>query len=256
MDFHDVTPPWKGRAFGAHNALAWCCSQLTSDELEKRIGVVLPPTLVMMDDWEPPYRGRGAYVLASWVGKMPAEVMRRMGVDQLLVKSLVHTLSLHANPPVKGVLPVLVRLVERGFSGEKRAKVWEDVMEKSICQGWIYAPPGPEGKPVLVDKAEQLEIMCDVLGEGIARWLKVCQLFLSVMLADSDRCWSHTFCSLYTSLRRKSPCLTTGRISMLYSRSCVLWEAQGGYPDGAGRYWTCAGDTSFSRPRSLRSSRT
>ncbi|RXK41344.1 hypothetical protein M231_01249 [Tremella mesenterica] len=174
IDFSDAPTPWKTTEYGANNVLIWCSAQLSSTELERYIGVLLPPTLVMMDDWDPSWRGKGVIVLDSWLDLMPGETMRRMGVDQILLKSLIHTLSLHANPPLSHVLPVTIKLVEKSLQGqgERRAMMYEEMMDKAIVQGWIYAPPGAEGKIVLIGIAQSVEIMCDALGMGILRWLK------------------------------------------------------------------------------------
>ena len=174
-DFHDSTtqlykshPGW-----GCYNILSWCASQLAPDELEKRIGVVLPPTLVMMDDWEPAWRGRGVRVLDGWMEKVSVETMRRMGMDKLLLDSLIHTLSLHANPPLPHVLPVTLRLIERSTSGAERAERYAEIMDKAVIQGWTYAPQGKDGRPILINIAKELEVLCSTLGIGITRWLKV-----------------------------------------------------------------------------------
>ncbi|WVQ78801.1 hypothetical protein IAT38_000892 [Cryptococcus sp. DSM 104549] len=173
QDLHDTQPFKSAEGWGLANLLAWCAGRLAPEEIEKHIGVVLPPTLVLMDDWEPAWRERGVEALSVWVGKLDAGVLRRMGLDKLLLDSLIHTLSLHANPPLKAVLPTTLKLIEQCVEkGEKRARRYEDVMEKAFVQGWVYAPSGLEGRVVLVHISEELEVMCEVLGSGIVRWLK------------------------------------------------------------------------------------
>ena len=136
----------------------------------------------MMDDWEPPWRGRGIKTLDNWWEKVPAETMRRMGIDKLLINSLIHTLSLHANPPLKGVLPITLRFLERATSGEGKAERYAEIMDKAIIQGWTYAPSGLEGRPVLIDIAGKLQLLCSVFGIGIIRWLKVSQIMIYITL--------------------------------------------------------------------------
>lgn len=167
--------PFKSAAgWGAHNILRWCAARLTAGEVEKNLGVVIPPTLVMMDDYEPLWREIGAAVLESWVFKLDPAALRRMGLDALLLKSLIHTLSLHPNPPVYKVLPIALHLIEYTNSpGEKRTELYGEIMEKHFVQGWVYAPSGIEGKVILVGLGKELIIMCDLLGPGIVRWLKV-----------------------------------------------------------------------------------
>ena len=164
-------PPWK-QSDGCCNVIKWCCSVLSEDQIEANIGLVLPPTLTMMDDWDPVWRGRGAQVLASWYQKFSPETMRRMGIDRLLLKSLIHTLSLHANPPLKGVIELTIRLVERTTKDEERAHRMEEIVD-TIIKGWTYAPSGNDGKPVLIDLAQNVTVVCDAFGEGVVRWIKV-----------------------------------------------------------------------------------
>ena len=159
-------------SWGSYNILKWCAASLSPDEVEKRIGLILPPTLILMDDWEPVWRARGVGVLDIWMDKIPAEVMRRMGVDKLLLDSLVHTLLLHSSPPLKGVLATAVRLVELTKTGKDKAEAFTEIMEKGIIHGWTYAPSGLPGRPVLISIAEDLILLCSTLGAGIVRWLK------------------------------------------------------------------------------------
>jgi hypothetical protein len=141
--------------------------------LEPKIGLILPPTLTLMDDFEPAWRRRGCWVLQGWVDRFPTEIMKRMGLDRLLLDSAIHTLSLHANPPLPYVLPLALDLVAKTTTGAKRAEKLSEIFDKSFVKGWTYAPPGLEGRPVLVNIARQLKPICDVLGVGIVRWLKV-----------------------------------------------------------------------------------
>lgn len=178
-DLHDdAAQQWKkGPAQGCQNVLAWCASQLSDAELEKHIGVVLPPTLTMMDDWEPAWRVRGVLVLESWVDRMQPETMRRMGMDRLLLDSIIHTLSLHApNARNTRILGIALALIEKTCEAKHRSDRLGDIVQKAIVDGWQYAPSGAEGRVVLIQISEQLEMLCNdqALGEGIVRWLKVC----------------------------------------------------------------------------------
>jgi hypothetical protein len=141
--------------------------------LGPKIGLILPPTLTLMDDFEPAWRGRGCRVLSGWVKRFPVEIMKRMGLDKLLLDSAIHTLSLLPNPPLPHVLSLALDLVSMTTKGEKRAARLSEIVDKSLVKGWTYAPPGIEGRPVLVNLAHQLELLCEILGTGIVRWLKV-----------------------------------------------------------------------------------
>lgn len=173
MDDVQEQQVWKSSAgWGCHNMLAWAVSSLDDTILLRRLGNILPPTLMMMDEWEPQWRGRGAWVLTHWVGRIGSDELARRGLDRLLVASLTHTMTLHANPPFKHVLPAALTIV-RSLDGKKRADAYTEIVEKDLVAGWQYAPSGAEGRPVLIAIAEDLEQLCAELGTGIARWLKV-----------------------------------------------------------------------------------
>lgn len=175
MEFHDSrNQPFKtAPAWGCYNMLAWSVAQLPDNMLEPKIGLILPPTLTLMDDWDPAWRGRGCTVLRGWIDRFPAEILRRMGLDRLLLDSAIHTLSLHANPPLPQVLPLALRLIGKTLSGQKKADRLSEVMDKGLISGWTYAPPGAEGRSVQINIDHMLETMCATLDTGIARWLKV-----------------------------------------------------------------------------------
>lgn len=174
-DFNDSdTQPFKrSAAWGSHNILSWAASNLPPSEVEKKIGLILPPTLVLMDDWEPHWRLRGIRVLDSWMDKMDPVLMRRMGIDKLLRSSVIHTMGLHASPPLVGVLPVALKLIKRTTTGKELAEAFAEVVDKGIIQGWTYAPSGIEGRRVLISIAGDLELLCRELGVGMIRWIKV-----------------------------------------------------------------------------------
>lgn len=178
-DMHDAaSQPFKlASGWGVHNLLAFCASSLSAPTLLDKIGLVLPPTLVLMDDWESPWRLRGIRVLASWVEKVDTATMHRMGLGKLLVSSLIHTASMHGShevPDAEGlVVRTTMQLVWRLWEGQERMEKVEDVMEKGIIHGWTYSPSGEEGRLVGVKIARDLQAVIEYLGEGIIRWLKV-----------------------------------------------------------------------------------
>jgi hypothetical protein len=153
--------------------LSWCIAQLPDEMLEPKIGLIIPPTLTLMDDFDPVWRGRGCRVLEGWMTRFPSEIMKRMGLDRLLLDSTIHTLSLHANPPLPHVLPLALDLAGKTTGGSKRAERLSEIVDKSLVNGWAYAPSGAEGRVISINLAHQLEILCEVMSTDIARWLKV-----------------------------------------------------------------------------------
>lgn len=143
---------------GIDLALKWCISHSPT------LNLILPPTLTMMDDWEPSWRVKGVGVLSTWVFSIPPDELKSKGLDSLLLSSLEHTLSLHEDTP--GVLKIAIRLANN-LSPERRAKHLSSLVDKALILGWKYAKREQQAQI-----ARDTELLCNVMGEGIARWTK------------------------------------------------------------------------------------
>ncbi|WVR03749.1 hypothetical protein IAU60_000744 [Kwoniella sp. DSM 27419] len=230
IDLHDSQPFKLPSAWGIVNLLRYAVEHLSHVEVEKNIGLIVPPTLVLMDDFEPSFRHQGAIIMDAWQGKLDPDVMRRMGLDKLFLNSLIHTLSLHSNPPPEGVLDITLRFVTRCIpEGEKRTAVYVDIMEKAVVQGWLYAPSGVEGRPVLIHVAQMLERMCDAMGTGVTRWLKtiIPQLLQPLQYIPTLPVLPHYIVNLSCLLKVLRTLAGTGRIErwrgQILNILCRLW---------------------------------
>lgn len=172
MDDLQETSTYKTQqGWGSANLLYWASSVLPSVQLERHLNLILPPTLTMMDDWEPFWRLKGIWVLSGWLKNMDKEELKRRNLNSLLLKSLLHTLSLHAKDS-KVVLETIVQYLLDDFKDEKRADVLNEIVDKACISAWSYAS-GEDAKTMLIQAAEDWETLCGVMGTGIARWLKV-----------------------------------------------------------------------------------
>ncbi|WWC68541.1 uncharacterized protein I206_102470 [Kwoniella pini CBS 10737] len=174
IDLHDIQPFKDPNSWGIINLLSFSLEQLNSIEIEKNIGLILPPTLILMDDWEPLWRLKGTKILEKWINKLNKEIMKLMGIDKLLINSLIHTISLQSNPPLKGILEITIKLIQKCNENYSKEMIdfYSEIIEKGIIQGWIYAPSGLEGRSILIHINEMLLVFCDLMGTGIIRWLK------------------------------------------------------------------------------------
>lgn len=163
--------PWKtsSAGWGAANALRWAASTLSDDDVLKHLGVILPPTLTLMDDWEPRWRDTGAWVLSSWVGRIDTDELRRRGLDTLLLSSLTHSMGLHS-PPLSHVLPTALILVH-GLKGDKKANNYGTIVDTALVNGWSYV--SSNDRDALAAIANNTVIITQELGTGIVRWIKV-----------------------------------------------------------------------------------
>ncbi|RSH84684.1 uncharacterized protein EHS24_006208 [Apiotrichum porosum] len=140
--------PWKtsSAGWGAANALRWAASTLSDDDVLKHLGVILPPTLTLMDDWEPRWRDTGAWVLSS----------------------LTHSMGLHS-PPLSHVLPTALILVH-GLKGDKKANNYGTIVDTALVNGWSYV--SSNDRDALAAIANNTVIITQELGTGIVRWIK------------------------------------------------------------------------------------
>ncbi|ODN76516.1 hypothetical protein L202_05183 [Cryptococcus amylolentus CBS 6039] len=174
IDMHDVQPFKDVSSWGVCNILSWSAARLTREEIERYLGIVLPPTLVLMDDYEPRWRERGISALSTWIFTLPPQTLRNMRLPALLLPSLIHSLALHPHPPQPSILPTTLRFLryttEQG--SEERARWIEEIVERGLVDGWTYAKDGKEGREVQIGLAREVEVLCGELGTGIARWTK------------------------------------------------------------------------------------
>ncbi|WWC96841.1 hypothetical protein V866_003716 [Kwoniella sp. B9012] len=231
IDLHDVQPFKDPSSWGIINLLSYSVQHLSPVDFEKNIGLILPPTLVLMDDWEPSYRLRGAEILDIWVDKIDEGLMKRMGIDKLLIDSLIHTISLSSNPPLKGLLHITLKVIQKCTEpqSQKRTEYYSEIIEKGMIQGWTYAPSGLEGREVLMNINEMLEGMMEVMGTGIIRWLKniIPNLLQPLQFPPTALVLPHYQSNLRCLLRVMRTLRKTGRIGrwrgQILNILCRLW---------------------------------
>lgn len=105
---------------------------------EKLWNLLIPPVMTLLDDYETFYRLRGVNVASDMIQRVPADLLRRTGVDGLLFSSLKKCLAFLQNPET----PELIRAA----------------VPTSVSLVLLTTPPG---------SAKRFEQLCEVLGDGI-----------------------------------------------------------------------------------------
>ncbi|EKC99119.1 hypothetical protein A1Q2_06523 [Trichosporon asahii var. asahii CBS 8904] len=240
MDDLQETSTYKTQnGWGSANLLHWSSSVLPPIQLEKQLNLILPPTLTMMDDWEPFWRLKGIWVLSGWLRNMDKEELKRRNLNSLLLKSLLHTLSLHAKDSGV-VLDTIVGFLLDDFKGEKRADILNEIVDKACISAWSYAS-GEDAKAMLIQAAVDWETMCGVLGTGVARWLKavIPSLLAPLEIPPMPSNLPHLKASLSALLATAQILKGTGRISRwrgqilnmvakMWVMLCERWPEAGG----------------------------
>jgi hypothetical protein len=153
-------------------------AQQQTQQLIDNIPLILPPLLILLDDFKSTYRLRGLSILPSFL-RIPQPTLKRTGIAHLVLTSIQHSISLHPTPPEPGILVPsleelfrLLGILHPEDSGEK-AKHVEQAVERGLVNGWAYAKSGEEGAEALVGVAKGVEILCREIGVGVVRWLRV-----------------------------------------------------------------------------------
>lgn len=145
------------------------------------IPLILPPLLILLDDYKPIYRLHGLSILPSFL-RIPRHVLERTGIAHLLLKSVQHSISLHPTHPEPGILvPSLAALFhllgilypDGGGREAEAAKHVEQAVESGLVNGWAYAKSGAEGAEALVGIARGVDMLCREISVGVVRWLRV-----------------------------------------------------------------------------------
>ncbi|KAI5448936.1 hypothetical protein NCC49_005758 [Naganishia albida] len=165
---------WKG-VWGTWNTLRWCCEVL--NDVVDDIPLILPPLLIMLDDYKSTYRLHALRILPHFL-RIPPAVLKRTGIAQLLLNSLQHSISLHPTSPEPPILVssliqlfALLRVAYKGEEAEA-AKQIEQAVGRGLVNGWAYAKSGREGAEALVGVAKGVELVCSECGLGVVRWLR------------------------------------------------------------------------------------
>ncbi|ODN86582.1 hypothetical protein L198_07276 [Cryptococcus wingfieldii CBS 7118] len=243
IDMHDVQPFKDVSSWGVANILSWSASRLTQEEIERYLGIVLPPTLVLMDDYEPRWREKGISALSSWIFTLPAQTLQNMRLPSLLLPSLIHSLALHPHPPQPSILPTTLRFLRytTEAGSEERARWVGEIVEKRLVDGWVYAKDGREGREVRIGLAREVEVLCGEIGTGIARWTRqlIPNLLNPLQYAPTPLTIPHlssNLSALLCLIKTLSPTGLGGRwrgkIMNVMARQWVLCKERRGVDDG------------------------
>jgi Tti2 family len=178
--------------------------------------LVIPPTMIFLDDYESYYKLKGLIVVSELLEHVPPESLKRTGVDGLLVsvrqlsihlsvfftetpKSLKTTMT-HLHSPLspeilRRSIPLLVRVIDltTPFDSKSRFDQLCTLLGDGILGGvWIYA--STELDTVEASMIALPDVLQE-LGIGCVRYLKVklppCCCSFSCPILISFRHWSH-----------------------------------------------------------------
>ncbi|KAJ7047754.1 hypothetical protein C8F04DRAFT_20951 [Mycena alexandri] len=175
QDFYD-SQTWK-ESPGASNVLLWCVRNIPSTAYEDLWHLVIPPLMALLDDYEARYKLTGVRITSVMLERVPSTVLKRTGVDSLLIASLSRSLTQLQSPETPRLLPAailtsltLIQLMTSAGSVERFDQLCALLGDGIIGSIWPYAS---DRLPALLASIEALPPIIAILGVGCARYLKV-----------------------------------------------------------------------------------
>src|ERR1700730_3578080 len=169
-----------------------------TDEYETHWHLIIPPVMTLLDDYEAKYKLQGVKIVSEMLGRVPPELLRRTGIDRLLLtvgicvliffdplltcetlgwsKSLTTCLHHLHNPEtpdlLRAAIKALVSLIERTstLGSAHRFDALCDVLGQGIIGSvWLYAS---EDADTVLATVDVLPDVLRAMGLGCARYLK------------------------------------------------------------------------------------
>ncbi|KAJ7762837.1 hypothetical protein DFH07DRAFT_739057 [Mycena maculata] len=175
QDFYDGQT-WKEHP-GASNIVIWCVRHIPSTAYEELWHLVIPPVMALLDDYEARYKLMGVRITTLMLERVPASVLKRTGVDSLLIAALNRSLTQLQSPETPVLLPAaisssltLIQLMTSVGSADRFDQLCALLGDGIIGSIWPYASDRLEA---LLASIEALPVVVEALGVGCARYLKV-----------------------------------------------------------------------------------
>ncbi|KAJ7224242.1 hypothetical protein GGX14DRAFT_649117 [Mycena pura] len=175
QDFYD-TQTWKDYP-GVSNTVLWCVRNLPTSAYEELWPFVIPPIMALLDDYEARYKLLGVNITSVMLERVPSSLLKRTGVDSLLMASLSRSLTQLQSPETPFLLPAaisttltLIQLTTVAGSENRFNQLCGLLGDGIIGSIWPYSSDRLEALLASVDALPQV---FQSLGIGCARYLKV-----------------------------------------------------------------------------------
>ncbi|TFK83268.1 hypothetical protein K466DRAFT_647686 [Polyporus arcularius HHB13444] len=166
---------WKAQP-ALPNVLSWCISRTDSRFVERLWHLYIPPIMTFLDDHQAKYKLRGVRMASLLLRVAPPDLLRRTGVDTLLLNSLKICLTFLHNPEtpdlIRAAVPASVQLTElttAPASSSRFEQLCSLLGDGIIGNIWVYASRYPE---TLQASTDVIPDVVRVLEIGAVRYLK------------------------------------------------------------------------------------
>ncbi|KAJ7895955.1 hypothetical protein B0H14DRAFT_2558408 [Mycena olivaceomarginata] len=169
QDFYD-TQTWKDHPGAANIVLC--------EAYEELWHLVVPPLMALLDDYETRYKLMGVTITSTMLERVPPSVLKRTGLDSLLIASLNRSLTQLQSPETPCLLPLavstsltLIRLTTPAGSAARFDQLCALLGDGIVGSVWPYV--SGDRLPALLASIDALPPVLELLGVGCARYMKV-----------------------------------------------------------------------------------
>lgn len=222
--------------------VSFVVTNIRSEDYEDLWHLVIPSVMSLLDDYEVRYKIKGVRIVSEMLQKVPKALLKRTGIDGLLLSSLNNCLG-HLKDPespelvraaISATLSLILLTTEHG-TAQRFDQLCALLGDGIIGTAWLYASDSCE---VILATIEALPPLLKALGIGIARYLKalipqlVHPLYPNSVRPTPVVLQKHSLIALVTVINECSPRI--GR-----------WK--GTILDGVGRCWVALQDVDPNR---------
>ncbi|KAK7061347.1 hypothetical protein R3P38DRAFT_2828989 [Favolaschia claudopus] len=175
QDFYE-SQTWKDHP-GASNIVLWGVRNIPSDAYEANWHLVIPPLMALLDDYEARYKLMGVKIMSAMLERVPSSVLKRTGVDSLLMGSLTRSLAQLQSPETPQLIRAaisaslaLIQLTTSTGSADRFDQLCALLGDGIIGTIWPYSS---DRLPALLASIDALPPLLRALGVGCARYMKV-----------------------------------------------------------------------------------
>ncbi|KAE9388619.1 hypothetical protein BT96DRAFT_428892 [Gymnopus androsaceus JB14] len=173
-DFYE-SQAWKKHP-AASNVVFWCLRNIQTQDYDRLWYLVIPPIMTFLDDYQVPYKLIGVQMVNMLLEHVPRDILKRTGVDGLIITSLNTCLGQLDHPESPKLIHEAIAaslslslLTTTAESSTRFDQLCALLGERVIGMVWLYSSDKPG---VVQASVEALPPLLRALGLGCTRYLK------------------------------------------------------------------------------------
>ncbi|KAK4511742.1 uncharacterized protein ATC70_007286 [Mucor velutinosus] len=157
IDIHE-DQQWKNGYYV--ELLSWLLNNISTQQLQDNLHLLIPPILIILDDYDVSYKEQGIYMLHAMIQKLDPQCISKFGLDNVFLESLFKCLSYLSEerdiPLLKAAYPCILDLIATKRQDQVRSNLYERVFKDGIMAGFLYAGQKISFLPILLTHIPRL----------------------------------------------------------------------------------------------------